>query len=81
VSDRSQTRAILVDVRRVLARHGVSLGDLHLPVVLEPSLQLTGAEGITVKASGSARRLASRRVEAIALCPGLPALHAAKVLA
>lgn len=80
-----KARALLSDVRRVLERHGISLGAVRLEVRLEPGLSLTGLEGVTLKERSEARRRGGaqhlRHVEAIVLQPGLSALHASHVLA
>ena len=63
-------------VREVLERHGLSLGDVHLAVRVRHGLF---AEGLTVK--GLRPPPTRRGVEEVVLAPGLPALHAAQVLA
>ena len=69
---------LLAHVRVVLERHGLSLGDVPLPVHLMDT-PFTNTEGWTTR---SARPSDGRRiVGGINLRPGLDALHAAQVLA
>ena len=79
VTDTTQAAALMAHVREVLHRHGLSLGHAHLNVSVRAPRGFFGAEGLTVK--GLRPPPALRGVEAVVLQPGLPALHAAQVLA
>ena len=80
IFEEAHAQRILVDVRRTLARHEVSLGNLRLRVRLRD----LAAEGATQKAHGRVgpgRGRGARSVDEISLRPGLDAVHAAQVLA
>ena len=70
-----QARCLLADVRRVLYRLGISLGKVNVEVSVEPIQR----EGQTIRAVFPPP--VRHRVDQIVITSGMPALHAAQVLA
>ena len=80
VVEAAQAEALMDEVRSVLERRGLSLGDVAIEVKLFGG-HGRAIEGLTVKAATAAPPPRDRKVTEVRLQRGLPALHAAQVLA
>ena len=80
VVEAAQAEALMDEVRSVLERRGLSLGDVAIEVKLFGG-HARAIEGLTVKAATAAPPPRDRKVTEVRLQRGLPALHAAQVLA